>query len=55
MYTTNAAAPLDRNFGQRLDQVVDRAVDEGRIVGAVVLVASRAGSPATPKIDQQSG
>ncbi|TIS58789.1 MAG: beta-lactamase family protein [Mesorhizobium sp.] len=34
-------APLDRNFGRRLDQVVDRAVEEGRIVGAVILVARR--------------
>jgi hypothetical protein len=33
--TSNGAAPLDCNFGQRLDQVVDRAIEEGRIVGAL--------------------
>ena len=33
------AAPLDHNFGRRLDQVVDRAIGEERVVGAVILVA----------------
>ena len=27
------AAPLDDNFGRRLDEVVDRAVEEERVVG----------------------
>ncbi|TPI42100.1 beta-lactamase family protein [Mesorhizobium sp. B3-1-6] len=35
------AAPLDRNFARRVDQVVDGAIEERRIVGAVVLVARR--------------
>ncbi|MBZ9794309.1 serine hydrolase domain-containing protein [Mesorhizobium sp. ES1-4] len=35
------AAPLDSNFGTRVDQVVDRAIEQGRIVGAVILVARR--------------
>lgn len=35
------AAPLDDNFGRRLDEVVDRAVEEQRVVGAVILVSCR--------------
>ncbi|MEZ2332088.1 serine hydrolase domain-containing protein [Mesorhizobium sp. RCC_202] len=34
-------APLDHEFGGRVNQVVDKAVEEGRIVGAVILVARR--------------
>lgn len=34
-----AGAPLDRDFGQRIDRVVDRAIEEQRIVGGVILVA----------------
>ncbi|WP_342778125.1 serine hydrolase domain-containing protein [Mesorhizobium norvegicum] len=34
-------APLDHDFGGRVDQVVDRAVEAERIVGAVILVARR--------------
>lgn len=33
------AGPLDRHFGQRIDRVVDAAVEERRIVGGVILVA----------------
>src|SRR5438445_5698943 len=36
-----AGAPLDRNFGQRIDRVVDTAVEEQRIVGGVIVVAQR--------------
>ncbi|WP_256754475.1 serine hydrolase [Mesorhizobium sp. Mes31] len=35
------SAPLDRDFGGRVDQVVDRAIEEERIVGAMILVARR--------------
>jgi len=35
------AAPLDDNFGRRVDEVIDRAVEEERVVGAVILVARR--------------
>ncbi|TPL51314.1 serine hydrolase [Mesorhizobium sp. B2-4-6] len=35
------AAPLDRNFARRDDQVADGAIEERRIVGAVVVVARR--------------
>ena len=35
------AAPLDHDFGRRIDQVVDRAVAEERVVGAMILVARR--------------
>ena len=35
------SAPLDHDFGGRVDQVVDRAIDEERIVGAMILIAQR--------------
>ncbi|TPI14584.1 hypothetical protein FJW10_24725 [Mesorhizobium sp. B4-1-1] len=35
------AAPPDRNFARRVDQVADGAIEERRIVGAVVVVARR--------------
>lgn len=35
------AAPLDRDFPRRVDQVVDRAIEERRVVGTVILVARR--------------
>jgi len=35
------ATPLDRSFARRIDQVVDRAIEERRIVGTVILVARR--------------
>jgi hypothetical protein len=33
MTATIGSAPLDHDFGGRIDQVVDRAIEEGRIVG----------------------
>lgn len=39
--SATGSGPLDDAFGGRVDQVVDRAVEEGRIVGAVILVARR--------------
>jgi CubicO group peptidase (beta-lactamase class C family) len=39
MSVTTSSTPLDRDFGGRVDQVVDRAIAEERIVGAVILVA----------------
>ncbi len=41
MSVTTNSTPLDHGFGGRVDQVIDTAVDEGRIVGAVILVARR--------------
>ncbi|MFD1983574.1 serine hydrolase domain-containing protein [Mesorhizobium newzealandense] len=41
MHATTAPAPLDHDFGRRVDQVVDRAIEPERIVGAVILVARR--------------
>ncbi|MDX8478579.1 serine hydrolase domain-containing protein [Mesorhizobium sp. VK24D] len=35
------AALLDRGFGQRIDQVIDAAVEEQRVVGGVILIAQR--------------
>jgi len=34
-----AAAPLDRDFGKRIDHVVHAAIEERRVVGGVILVA----------------
>lgn len=34
-----SAAPLDRDFGKRIDRVVDAAMEERRVVGGVILVA----------------
>eukprot|EP01035_Chromulina_nebulosa_P012774 gene12774-17020_t len=39
MSVTAGSTALDRSFGGRVDQVVDGAIAEGRIVGAVILVA----------------
>ena len=33
------SAPLDHDIGGRVDQVVDKAIEEERIVGAMILVA----------------
>lgn len=41
MSATTSSTPLDHEFGGRVDQVIDKAVEEGRIVGAVILVARR--------------
>ena len=41
MSATTNSTPLDHEFGGRVDRVIDRAVEEGRIVGAVILVARR--------------
>ncbi|MCZ8546301.1 beta-lactamase family protein [Mesorhizobium qingshengii] len=41
MTATIGSVPLDHDFGGRVDQVVDRAIEEERIVGAVILVARR--------------
>ncbi|AEH88904.1 MULTISPECIES: serine hydrolase domain-containing protein [Mesorhizobium] len=41
MSETTISAPLDGSFGGRVDQVVDRAIEDGRIVGAMILVARR--------------
>lgn len=41
MSATTNSTPLDHGFGGRVDQVIDTAVEEGRIVGAVILVAQR--------------
>jgi CubicO group peptidase (beta-lactamase class C family) len=41
MSVATSSTPLDHEFGGRVDQVVDRAVADGRIVGAVILVARR--------------
>ncbi|MDG4881547.1 serine hydrolase domain-containing protein [Mesorhizobium sp. WSM4884] len=37
----SAGASLDRDFGQRIDRVVDAAIGEQRIIGGVILVAQR--------------
>ncbi|MDX8456068.1 serine hydrolase domain-containing protein [Mesorhizobium sp. VK9D] len=34
-----SAGPLDRDFGQRIDRVVDAAIEEQRVVGGVIMVA----------------
>ncbi|SFP56477.1 CubicO group peptidase, beta-lactamase class C family [Mesorhizobium sp. NFR06] len=36
-----SAAPLDRDFGRRIDCVIDAAIEEQRVVGGVILVAQR--------------
>lgn len=41
MTATIGSAPLDDDFGGRVDQVVDRAIEEERIVGAMILIARR--------------
>lgn len=41
MSGTTISTPLDGGFGGRVDQVVDRAIEDGRIVGAMILVARR--------------
>lgn len=41
MSGTTISTPLDGDFGGRVDQVVDRAIEDGRIVGAMILVARR--------------
>jgi CubicO group peptidase (beta-lactamase class C family) len=41
MSVTTSSTPLDRDFGGRVDQVVDRAIAEERIVGTVIVVARR--------------
>ncbi|TJV06877.1 MAG: beta-lactamase family protein [Mesorhizobium sp.] len=41
MSRTTISTPLDGGFGGRVDQVVDRAIEDGRIVGAMILVARR--------------
>ncbi|SDA97983.1 hypothetical protein [Mesorhizobium qingshengii] len=44
MTATIGSTPL-HDFGGRVDQVVDRAIEEERIVGAMILVARRKGIP----------
>jgi CubicO group peptidase (beta-lactamase class C family) len=41
MSATTSSTTLDHEFGGRVDQVIDKAVEEGRIIGAVTLVARR--------------
>lgn len=41
MSGTTISTPLDSGFGGRVDQVVDRAIEDGRIVGAMILIARR--------------
>ncbi|MDX8524824.1 serine hydrolase domain-containing protein [Mesorhizobium sp. MSK_1335] len=36
-----SAAPLDRDFGRRIDRVIDAAIEEQRVVGGMILVAER--------------
>ncbi|QKD03861.1 serine hydrolase domain-containing protein [Mesorhizobium loti] len=39
--SVTGSKPLDHDLGGRVDQVVDRAIEAGRIVGTVILVARR--------------